>query len=578
MSRPNIVFILTDDQGYGDLGCHGNPVIRTPHIDRLHAESVRLTDYHVGPTCAPTRAGLMTGHFHNSTGVWHTIGGRSLLRRDEYSLADAFSEGGYRTGLFGKWHLGDNYPYRPQERGFDEVLTHGGGGIGNTPDYWGNNYNDDRYAANGEWKPFKGYCTDVWFDAGLDFIERHRDESFMCFITTNAPHSPFIVDDAYSRPYDGRVESRDRANFYGMITYIDENVGRLRAKLDEWGLAQDTILVFMTDNGTAGGAKPGGGQFIDNGYNAGMRGIKGSEYDGGHRVPFFVHWPAGGLTGGRDVDRLTANVDVMPTLMDLCGLDWRAREFDGTSLAPLLRDEAGSWADRVLVTDSQRITTPEKWRKSAAMSQRWRLVNGLELYDMESDPGQEKDVAAEYPEVVGRLRRAYEAWWEKVSRQFDGTVPLVLGAVEAPATLLNAHDWRNPEAECAWNQTQVRAGLACNGYWEVEVARPGTYRIELRRWPKEEDRPIREGIEGALVGYNAIGDGYGGGRAVAVEEAVLEIAGQTFSSPVGEADKGIVFRAALDAGETVLLSRFATAEGEEVGAYYVYVEREDDLA
>ena len=365
--------------------------------------------------------------------------------------------------------------------------------------------------------------------------------------------------------------------FYGMITNIDENVGRLRGKLTELGLDENTVLIYMSDNGTAAGVS----RVEDaawKGFNAGMRGIKGSEYEGGHRTPFFVHWPAGGLEGGRDVDRLTANVDIMPTLMDLCGLDWRAREFDGTSLAPLLQDEGVAWADRVLVTDSQRITAPEKWRKSAAMSQRWRLVNGVELYDMENDPSQEKDVAAEHPEVVDRLRRAYEAWWEKVSRQFDGTVPLVLGAAEAPATMLNAHDWRNPEAECAWNQTQVRAGLACNGYWEVEVARPGTYRIELRRWPKEEDRPIREGIEGALVGYNAIGDGYGGGRALAVEEAVLEVAGQTFSSPVGEADKGVVFRAALDAGETVLLSRFTTAGGEEVGAYYVYVEREDDLA
>ena len=161
MTRPNIVFILTDDQGYGELGCHGNPIINTPHIDRLHAHSTRLTDYHVGPTCAPTRAGLMTGHYHNSTGVWHTIGGRSLLRQDEWSLADAFSGAGYRTGLFGKWHLGDNYPYRPQDRGFDEVATHGGGGIGNTPDYWGNNYNDDHYAVDGEWTPFEGYCTDV---------------------------------------------------------------------------------------------------------------------------------------------------------------------------------------------------------------------------------------------------------------------------------------------------------------------------------------------------------------------------------------------------------------------------------
>jgi arylsulfatase A-like enzyme len=573
LSRPNIVFILTDDQGYGDLGCHGNPIIRTPHIDRLHAESVRLTDYHVGPTCAPTRAGLMTGHFHNSTGVWHTIGGRSLLRRDEYSLADAFAGAGYRTGLFGKWHLGDNYPYRPNDRGFDTVVTHGGGGIGNTPDYWGNNYNNDHYATDGEWKPYDGYCTDVFFDEGLKFIERHQDSPFMCFITTNAPHSPFIVDDAYSRPYDEQVENRDRANFYGMITYIDENVGRLRQRLDELGLTENTVLVFMTDNGTAGGAKPGAGQNIDNGYNAGMRGIKGSEYEGGHRVPFFVHWPAGGLKGGRDVDQLTANVDIMPTLMDLCGIEAEGRDFDGTSLAPLLRQEQAQWPDRVLVTDSQRITTPEKWRKSATMSQRWRLVNGVELYDIVADPGQEKDVATANPDVVGHLRAAYEAWWAKVSRQFDGTVPLSIGTEQAPATVLNSHDWRNPEAECAWNQTQVRAGLVCNGYWEVDVARAGTYRFELRRWPKEEDRPICTGIDGELIGYNGIGAGYGGGRALAVEEAGLEIAGQEYRSQVSETDKGIVFTAELNAGETTLRTFFRTTTGEEIGSYYTYAEK-----
>jgi len=153
--RPNIVFVLTDDQGYGELGCHGNPVIETPNIDAFHGESVRLTDYHVGPTCAPTRAGLMTGHYHNSTGVWHTIGGRSLLRRDEWSLATALSEAGYVTGLYGKWHLGDNYPYRPQDRGFQHVVAHGGGGVGQTPDYWGNNYDDDCYAVDGEWTPFE---------------------------------------------------------------------------------------------------------------------------------------------------------------------------------------------------------------------------------------------------------------------------------------------------------------------------------------------------------------------------------------------------------------------------------------
>ena len=570
--KPNIVFILTDDQGYGELGSHGHPVIKTPHIDKLHAESIRLTNYHVGPTRAPTRAGLMTGHFHNSTGVWHTIGGRSLLRRDEYSMANAFSDGGYRAGLFGKWHLGDNYPYRPQDRGFHEVATHGGGGIGNTPDFWGNNYNDDHYAVNGEWAPFEGYCTDIWFREGLRFIERHKDEPFLCFITTNAPHGPFIVDDRYSRQYDGQVETEERANFLGMITCIDENVGGLRRRLEELGLTDNTILIFMTDNGTACGATPGEGQFIDNGFNAGMRGIKGSEYEGGHRVPFFLHWPAAGFAQGRDIDTLTANVDIMPTLMDLCGLEADDADFDGKSIAALMRNESVEWQDRTLVTDSQRVTSPVKWRKSATMTQRWRLINGDELYDIQADPGQENDVAVDHPDVVAKLRGDYDVWWDKVSQQFDGTVPISLGSPEAPSVRLNAHDWRNPEAECAWNQSLVRSAMVCNGYWEIDVVEPGGYRFELRRWPKEEDRAIVEGIPGELLTYNHIKEGYGGGKAVPVTTARLVVGDITQEMPVTPDDKGIVFSAELNAGETLLQTWFVDDDGNDIGAYYVYVD------
>ena len=198
LKKPNVVFVLTDDQGYGDLGCHGNTIVKTPNIDRFYDESMRLTDYHVGPTCAPTRAGLLTGHYANSTGVWHTIGGRSLLRKDEYTMANMFSDAGYQTGLFGKWHLGDSYPFRPEDRGFREVVRHGGGGVGNTPDYWENDYFDDTYCANGVWTKYPGYCTDVWFDLGIDFIQRHKDKPFFCYIATNAPHVPHIVDPGYS--------------------------------------------------------------------------------------------------------------------------------------------------------------------------------------------------------------------------------------------------------------------------------------------------------------------------------------------------------------------------------------------
>ncbi|MHC4485640.1 MAG: arylsulfatase [Planctomycetota bacterium] len=367
--RPNVVLVMTDDQGYGDLGCHGNPIIQTPNLDKLYMQSVRLTDFHVGPTCSPTRAALMTGHYCNRTGVWHTVMGRSLLRKDEVTMGDVFSGAGYPTGIFGKWHLGDNYPFRPQDRGFGEVLIHGGGGVGNTPDYWGNDYFDDTYLHNGRRKEFRGYCTDVWFNVAMKFMEANKDRPFFCYIPTNAPHSPYNVADEYIKPYLDKGLPERQARFYGMVTNIDDNMARLMHRLGELDLEENTILIFMTDNGTSGGS-----------YSAGMRGKKGSEYDGGHRVPCFIRWPRGGLTGPGDIDRLTAHVDILPTLIELCGLKSpRGVKLDGDSLVPLLMGRDGSWPDRTLITDSQRIEHPEKWRKSAVMTDRWRLVNGTEL-------------------------------------------------------------------------------------------------------------------------------------------------------------------------------------------------------
>jgi arylsulfatase A-like enzyme len=575
MTRPNIVFVLTDDQGYGDLGSHGNTIIKTPNIDALYEESIRLTDYHVGPTCSPTRAGLMTGHFHNSTGVWHTIGGRSLLRDDEYSLAKAFSDNGYITGLFGKWHLGDNKPYRPQDRGFHEVVTHGGGGVGNTPDYWGNNYNNDTYNVNGEWTPFEGYCTDIWFDQALTFIELNRDKPFFCYISTNAPHSPYIVDDAYSDPYVGLVEHQDRANFYGMITKIDENIGILRQNLRKWNLEDDTVFIFMTDNGSSGGASLDSEQFVVRGYNANMRGLKGSEYEGGHRVPLFIHWPGGNLNIGRDVRELTANVDIMPTLLELCGIDPGNREFDGKSLVPLLFSGDEQWSDRILVTDSQRLANPVKWRKSAVMTQRWRLINGEELFDMTLDPGQRTDIASSHPDVVADLIEGYEQWWEKVSQQFDGTIPIPIGQNAEEPVLLNAHDWRNDPVLCAWNQSLVREGMVCNGYWEIDILVSARYRIELRRWPRVEDRAITQGIPGPLVAYRDIKNGYGGGRALPLTTAMLRVGSDEYTQTVLPTDKAVTFSVDLKGGETELQTYLYNNDQNDIGAYYVYVERLD---
>jgi len=583
---PNVILVLTDDQGYGDLGCHGNPVVKTPHIDRFHAESLRFTNYHVGPTCAPTRCGLYTGHFANSTGVWHTVGGRSLLRGNEVTIADVFAENGYHTALFGKWHLGDNAPYRPQDRGFQHVVCHGGGGISQSPDYWGNDYFDDHYFVNGEARPFQGYCTDVFFGEAMAYIEEHAADPFLCFITCNAPHSPYNVDSAYSDPYRARVGTEERANFYGMITNLDENFGALDAKLDELGIREDTILIFMTDNGTS----LGGPEY----HTCGFRGIKNSEYDGGHRVPFFLRWPGGNLLSPRDLPLLTANIDFMPTLMDLCGIElsrYAHCDFHGASLVPMLRQGEPAWPDRVLVTDSQRLPQPVKWRKSAVMTQRWRLVNGRELYDMDVDPGQTCDVSAEHPDVVAALRSEYETWWALVSRQAGEEIPISIGDLREPVARLSSHDWRpfpemlrdDPEladsnAYLAYDQSQIRRGEGMNGYFELQVTQSGRYRFELCRWPKEEGRGITEGIPESDQGWRSDvisakeRPRYSGGVAMPFTRAGLRIGEEVREREVAPEAGAVVFDLELAEGPTRLTTWLEADSGLLRGAYYVYVQ------
>ncbi len=544
--RPNVILVITDDQGYGDLGCHGNEVIDTPNLDRLHSQSLRLTNFHVDPTCSPTRSSLMTGRYSSRTGVWHTIMGRSILRRDEVTVADVFAAGGYRTSIFGKWHLGDNYPCRPQDRGFHEVLIHGGGGVGQGPDYWGNDYFDDTYFHNGTPTPFKGYCTDVWFENAMRFIEANRQRPFFVYLTTNAPHGPFNVAEKYSKPYrDKGVEER-RANFWGMITNIDENMGRLMQRLRELDLERDTILIFMTDNGSSAGE------------SGGWRGKKGSEYDGGHRVPFFIRWPGGGIEAGTDAGRLTAHIDVLPTLIELCGLPKpEGVAFDGTSLVPLLSGRAADWPDRTLFVHSQRIEHPEMWRKCAVMTDRWRLVNGEMLNDMQADPGQTKNVGDMHPEVVQKLRKAYEDWWADLSRRFDEYCEIVIGSDEANPCRLMSHDWHGSKP--AWSQGSVRSGAKSNGFWAVEVAHGGMYEFSLRRWPIEVDAPITAAIAN--------------GKAISAATARLTIADVDMTQPIPEGAHEVSFRVQLKAGKTRLQTWFTDDEGASRGAYYVYVKR-----
>ena len=585
MPKPNIVFVLTDDQGYPPLGCHGHPFVRTPHLDAVHRESVAFDQFHTGTTCAPTRAGIMTGHYCNSTGVWHTIGGRSLLRRDEWSLAAALAEHGYRTGMFGKWHLGDEFPYRPQDRGFDTVVCHGGGGISQQPDWWGNDYFDDTYWVNGEPRRFQGYCTDVFFREALRFIRENRGQPFFCYLSTNAPHSPFNVPPRYRDLYSGETDSELYARFLGMISNIDDNFGRLRTELQRLGIEENTIFIFMSDNGQTGVDR----RVDSTMYNAGMRGLKGSPYEGGHRAPFFLRWPGGGMAGGRRVSALAGYIDIMPTLLDLCGVPVPAeRRFHGVSLAPLLRnpqaENQAAWRERVLVTDTQRLAHPIKWRLSCVMKGAWRLVNRTELYNLDADPGQADNRIAEHPALVAELRTAYEHWWKLCSRQMDQDIPISIGASEQTEAVLRSHDLRNEQDHAVvWNQAQVRRGTVCHGYWEIFAETPGTYEFELRRWPKEAGHALTAGIEGTDVEFyrDGIAPGaepyYEGGAALAFDTAILEISGlpaQTQEIEPGQT--GAVFRLDLPRGPRRLRARFASCAGAYGSAYYVYIRRQPE--
>lgn len=547
---PNVVIVITDDQGYGDLGCHGNPVIRTPNLDRFHSESVRFTDFHVDPLCAPTRAGLLTGRYAYRTGVTAAYAGRSILRRDEVTLADMLADAGYRTGLFGKWHLGDNWPYRPNERGFDETVVCWSGGVTQAADWWGNDYFDDTYYRNNVPEKFAGYCTDVFFDEGLRFIEQHRDRPFFLFLPTNAPHAPYWVGEKYSQPYIEMGIEEPRASFYGMIENIDQNFGRLRAKLSELDLEGNTILMFMTDNGSSAGWR--------NGFNSEMRSGKGSNYDGGHRVPLFVRWPEGGIDGGRDVDRLAAHIDLVPTLLDLAEIGKPDVRFDGVSLGPLLMDEGDFPPDRAHFIQHQQVRrdgeyqmeSPRPFYHSAVLTNRWRLVNGEELYDVTADPGQENDIADDHEEVVDALRTQYEDWWADVTARFDEYLEIPVGAEEADPVRLTSFDWYTggPPNQRVMQEAPTE-GPWVDGFWAIEVMRAGRYRITLRERPPEADYAI---------------DG---------DTAELSIGDQEFSQRVDSDATSVDFDVDLKEGTTTMSARFSKASRSHRGAYFAYVER-----
>jgi len=429
-SKPNVILIITDDQGYGPVGKHRHPWIQTPNLDELYSTSVRFTRFLVSPTCSPTRSAIMTGRHPMRNGVTHTILERERMTLKATTLPQVLKTAGYTTGIFGKWHLGDEEPYQPHNRGFDEAFIHGAGGIGQAygcscADAPGNKYFDPVIRQNGSFVKTKGFCTDVFFTAAMGWIKQVHDNKapFFAYITTNAPHGPFIAPPKNAKRFTDLGFGKTQAGFYGMIENIDENVGRLMQKLDDWDLLDDTLIIFMSDNGMTGDGSGRGvlGKAPDGTplkvYNAGMKGMKGSADEGGVRVPFFVRWD-GRIKPGRDIDRIAAHIDILPTLAALAGAKSPAGQVEGRDLLPLIADAKPEWADRYLFTHKGRWKTgsdPDKsqWQGFAVRNQRFRLVSNSALYDMEKDPGQTTNVIGRHPEVVEKMRAAYDAWWKE---------------------------------------------------------------------------------------------------------------------------------------------------------------------
>ncbi len=549
-AAPNVVLLITDDQGYGDIGFHGNKEIKTPTIDSLARSSLRLTNFHSDPTCAETRAALMTGRYPLRGGVWHTIMGRSILEKNAVTMPQLFKQAGYRTGMFGKWHLGDNYPYRPHDRGFDVSLRLGGGGVTQLPDVWGNDYFDDVYWANDKLQPSRGYCTDVFFDAARKFIiDSPKDQPFFCYLATNAPHSPYNVADSYKKPYIDAGIEEPRASFYGMITNIDDNLQKLLKVIDEQGVADNTIFIFMTDNGSAAGSTPANARREARGFTAGMRAKKGSQYDGGHRVPCFIRYPKA-LPADAEFSKLTAHMDLLPTLAELCGLK-DLPTFDGRNLLPYFK-APNTWPARTQIVQSHRVEEPVMWTKSAVMTDQYRLVDGKELFDMQADPGQTKPLTGDqYTETIATLRKAYEDWWKDMRVDPSRYSSIVLGSKAAPMVRLNGHDWHGPQPVVT--QEAVLTDPVSQGFWAVEIERPGAYQFLLSRRPLEQP--------GAL-------------NCVKARVSVGDVQGEVSCDPASVLAP-ISLR--LEPGSAKLTTELVGADGKTSGAYFVTVQYLGDV-
>ncbi|MEL6894884.1 MAG: arylsulfatase [Planctomycetota bacterium] len=496
-NRPNVIVIMSDDQGVGDYGFLGNPIIRTPHLDAMAKRGGLLNNFYVSPVCAPTRACLMTGRYNYRTRCIDTYIGRAMMDPSEYTIAESLKTADYQTGIFGKWHLGDNYPMRAMDQGFDESLVHRGGGIGQPSDPVGaeRKYTNPTLMRNGVETQMQGYCTDIYFDAATRFIESaiRDDKNFFAYIATNAPHGPFhdVPQTLYeqylqvdftpilvAKPPKKRMKAEfDKlARISAMITNIDDNVGRLFVSLKKQNALDNTIVVYLNDNG------PNTMRYVGK-----MRGMKSEVDDGGIRSPLLFHWPAR-VQPGKSASQMTAHIDLMPTLLDACNVPLPAdRKIDGRSFLPLLTQDAPQWPSRQIVLQTHRGNTPQRFHHFALHETPWKLVHPsgfgkqeftgepkLQLYNLREDPGQTTDLAQQQPQVLRRLTRAYEAWFEDVSNtRPDNYAPprIVIGTRHEPKTVLTRQDWRHAAGR-PW-------GKDSNGFWLLNNPDAREFQIEV---------------------------------------------------------------------------------------------------
>ncbi|TXG34695.1 arylsulfatase [Seonamhaeicola maritimus] len=501
-SKPNIIIMMTDDQGYGDIGAHGNPYLKTPQIESIGTQGLEMTHFFSYPNCSASRASLLTGRYPYRTGVTAVTQVDHFMNTSEVTIAEILSDNGYRTGIFGKWHLGDNTPMRPIDQGFQETLVHRGGGIGQAAGPAGNTYFNPILEHNGTSKKYEGYCDDIFTEATLDFISLKSDKPFFAYLATNLPHFPLQVPNSRAEPYRQIGLHEDNALTYGMIDNIDYNVGRVLNKLKELGIENNTIVVFLSDNGprhrrTKNDSYPGR-------WVANLRGTKTSVYDAGIRVPFYVQWP-GKIDPKKQTSQMGAIIDLMPTLLDAINVDKpKGIHIDGKSLLPLwIKGDSDNIENRDFFVQMHYGPTPFKYMHFAVRTSKYKLVSphdfphgivhqptdftlnhvlkNLELYNVENDPSERINIAKENPEIVEAMLERYEIWFDEVSEERDskGIQRIHLGTKKQPKVNLSRFDWGGPRVISRFDYGGPRV-VEDNqlGFWRVKTE-AGSYKITI---------------------------------------------------------------------------------------------------